>query len=329
MKKVVADSIISDELIAAYLDGNATAQETQLILGALAEDAELRELLRISHDVDIELGQMPVTLETLPLAAMAATVGNRNICGMECERYILRRRGVEFSDEELLRRAVEQGWLKDKGTALHNIGRHAEYFGLNVTRRFKSSLEELVSALQRGDDVIVALDGGELCHERVAAELLEDIVEGERPDHTVVVTGCDVEQCRVRLYDPNNDSSEDELPLEMFLDAWDDSKRYMVVVTDRDEEYVPHPADLSDVELGDDLVELREAIAENAHEVWAAKRRAEGWTYGPLRDDKLKQTPDMVPYAKLPEKEKEYDRQMAMDTIKLLKKLGYDLVKRQ
>ena len=80
MKKVVADSIISDELIAAYLDGNATAQETQLILGALAEDAELRELLRISHDVDIELGQMPVTLETLPLALMAANPVGRT-CG--------------------------------------------------------------------------------------------------------------------------------------------------------------------------------------------------------------------------------------------------------
>ena len=36
----------------------------------------------------------------------------------------------------------------------------------------------------------------------------------------------------------------------------------------------------------------------------------------------------MLPYSQLPESEKEYDREMAMKIIKLLKKLGYDLVKR-
>ena len=93
--------------------------------------------------------------------------------------------------------------------------------------------------------------------------------------------------------------------------------------------YTPKPIDLSDVELTEDLNELREAIAENAHEIWAENRQAEGWTYGPQRDDQLKQTPDMVPYSQLPEGEKEYDREMAMKTIKLLKKLGYDLIKRE
>ena len=94
------------------------------------------------------------------------------------------------------------------------------------------------------------------------------------------------------------------------------------------ENYVPHPIDLSDVELSEDLNELREAIAENAHEVWAANRQRDGWTYGPQRDDRLKQTPNMVPYSELDDSEKHYDREMAMNTIKLLKKLGYDLVKR-
>jgi hypothetical protein len=37
----------------------------------------------------------------------------------------------------------------------------------------------------------------------------------------------------------------------------------------------------------------------------------------------------MVPYSKLPESEKTFDRDMAMNTIKLLKKLGWDLVKRK
>ena len=93
--------------------------------------------------------------------------------------------------------------------------------------------------------------------------------------------------------------------------------------------YIPKPIDLSDVKLSDDLNELREAIAENAHEVWAQNRQADGWTYGPHRDDKLKQTPDMVPYSDLSEGEKKYDREMAMKTLQLVQKLGYDLVKRE
>lgn len=93
--------------------------------------------------------------------------------------------------------------------------------------------------------------------------------------------------------------------------------------------YIPKPIDLSDIELTEDLNELREAIAENAHEIWAENRQAEGWSYGPQRDDEKKQTPCMVPYAQLPDSEKKYDREMAMKTIKLLKKLGYDLIKRE
>jgi hypothetical protein len=93
--------------------------------------------------------------------------------------------------------------------------------------------------------------------------------------------------------------------------------------------YIPEPIDLTDVELSSDLNELREAIAENAHNVWAKGRQKLGWTYGAHRDDEKKQTPCMVPYSKLPDSEKQFDRDMAMQTLKLVQKLGYDIVKRK
>lgn len=96
-----------------------------------------------------------------------------------------------------------------------------------------------------------------------------------------------------------------------------------------DKQYTPHPVRLGDIDLTPELEQLREAIAENAHEVWAAGRMSDGWTYGPRRDDKLKTHPDLVPYSELPEAEKEYDRNTAMNSIKLVIKLGFDLVKRQ
>ena len=102
----------------------------------------------------------------------------------------------------------------------------------------------------------------------------------------------------------------------------------MVCATADSLEYVPHPIDVSDVELDEELTELTEAIAENAHEIWAAKRRAEGWHYGPERDEKKLLHPDMVPYGELTEGEKFYDRDMALNTIRLVRKLGFNITRR-
>lgn len=91
--------------------------------------------------------------------------------------------------------------------------------------------------------------------------------------------------------------------------------------------YKPNPIDTSNVVVSDDLMELTEKIAENVHEVWAEGRIREGWTYGPVRDDAKKETPCLVPYKDLPENEKDYDRNTAMATIRLILKLGYNVKK--
>ena len=92
--------------------------------------------------------------------------------------------------------------------------------------------------------------------------------------------------------------------------------------------YQPNPKRLDDVVLPKELTALTEQIAENVHEVWAAARIAEGWTYGPRRDDQTKQTPCLVPYADLPEEEKAYDRNTALQTIQLIVSLGYEIRKK-
>lgn len=91
--------------------------------------------------------------------------------------------------------------------------------------------------------------------------------------------------------------------------------------------YVPHPADTSTVKLDQDLLDLTEVIAENVHEVWSASRIKEGWTYGEQKDSVKKTTPCLVPYDELPEIEKQYDRDTAFETIKLIIKLGYKISK--
>ena len=91
--------------------------------------------------------------------------------------------------------------------------------------------------------------------------------------------------------------------------------------------YIPSPIDLSEVELPNDINSLVELIAKNVHDVWAKQRIEEGWTYGETKDSIKKITPCLVPYEELPEEEKEYDRKTAMETLKLVVKLGYRIEK--
>ena len=91
--------------------------------------------------------------------------------------------------------------------------------------------------------------------------------------------------------------------------------------------YNPKPIDTSDVVLTDDLNELVEKMAENVHEIWAQSRMKQGWTYGPERNDELKHHPCLIPYGELPEVEKDYDRDTAVETLKLILKLGFRIDK--
>lgn len=90
--------------------------------------------------------------------------------------------------------------------------------------------------------------------------------------------------------------------------------------------YQPEPIDTEDVALSGELLDLLELLAENTHAVWAAGRLLEGWRYGPARDDEQKVTPCLVPYAALPEAEKEFDRSTARQVLKTILRLGYRIL---
>lgn len=90
--------------------------------------------------------------------------------------------------------------------------------------------------------------------------------------------------------------------------------------------YTPQPIDTSDVELPKELETLVEQMSKNVHEVWAETRIKQGWTHGPERNDELKTHPCLISYEELPEEEKEYDRNTSVETLKLILKLGFEIV---
>ncbi|MEN6317883.1 MAG: RyR domain-containing protein [Syntrophaceae bacterium] len=92
-------------------------------------------------------------------------------------------------------------------------------------------------------------------------------------------------------------------------------------------DYIPKPVITSHVRLTDELLELTELLAKNAHDNWAKRRLSEGWKYGKERNDVKKEHPCLIVYEELPELEKEYDRIIALETLKVILALGYEIEK--
>ena len=314
--------IISDELLAAFLEGNTSKEETQRILQAMKTDKELQEVLSVALQTDKEI---PLVYhpnsdsdDVLPMLQMAA-LGGENVCAVLCEFFILNQHHITYNQESLFEAARNKGWLKPEGTPLYCLGNLLAFSGLLINRKFDSSLDDIRQAIAENCDVMVGVDREKLYAEEID---LEDLT-----NHAVVVT--DINETSVSVFDPYEAKNISKIPIADFLNAWNESHNYMIKVLHSIEDYEPHPIDVDSIPLNGDLEQLQDAIAENAHNVWAKARIKEGWTYGKEFDDEKKEDPTIMPYTALPDSEKEYDRLTAFNTIKLVKKLGFDIVKRK
>lgn len=334
---------ITNELLAAYAEGNVSQEEREVVRQYLATNPKKMESVLFAMDsinntdkyiknLGIMLNKIDGTLQSptishqpsfLPMSAMAAQDAIDNLCVIKCESIALQHFGFDITEELLLKISKKEGWIQPKGTALHNIGRLSGMYGLSVSHRYHSTIKDIQEELLEGNVVIAVIDVNELSGD-YAEEQKKDAELGLSPNHAIIVQS--ITDDNISIIDPA--TTPLTINQNRFIDAWNDSSNYMIVISNGNE-YIPHPIKLDDIEIEDDLIELREAIAENAHEVWAEARKNEGWTYGPVRDDKKKQNPDLLPYNRLPESEKEYDRLMAMNTIKLVKKLGWELKKKK
>lgn len=55
------------------------------------------------------------------------------------------------------------------------------------------------------------------------------------------------------------------------------------------------------------LIENPEAVPEDSHKNWAKEKLAAGWIYGPVKDEADKRHPRLVPYKRLPKKQRTKD----------------------
>ena len=186
---------------------------------------------------------------------------------------------------------------------------------LRVYERDKANPGTVFTALKKGGIVIPVVKASLL------GEYNVDVTA------TVVIKANQITDL-VDLYVPKSNDIQ-TFSIATFVEAWEATGGLCTTAFPPDAQtYHPKLIDLKHVDLPEGFNELREAIAENAHDMWAMERQSEGWTYGLKRDDSKLETPDMVPYGNLPESEKEYDRIMAEDTLRLLIALGYKIEKK-
>lgn len=225
---------ITDELVASFLDGNTTAEQTLAVLEAARHDAELKELLEISHRVDDDMvfsitgHLLHKRLSLTPEEALAASdITTRNLCAVQCEAYILQQQGIDIPFDSLVEQAQSSNWITSEGMPIANIGKLLELHGFSVSRKYLASIKDIQQALANGHHLIAVIDGGELVGDSVQ-EALEDALIGEIPDHAVVITAYDPARKLVAIYDPQTIPALDEYPLAWFMGAWRDSRRYVV-----------------------------------------------------------------------------------------------------
>lgn len=205
-------TIINEELIATFLDGNTSPEESSAILRMAEKDENLRNLLYCAVSVD--------EINELPFGAVAAETNNcGNRCAVMCEQYVLEMLGVERSIDELEQIAMEHGWLKENGVAIENMGCLMENEGMVVKRSFHNNIASLKNAIQDNKHVITMVDAAETCGQ------CNDDTNGYTPNHAVVVLEVDDEN--VVFYDPEFEG-ERRLSHEAFNEAWNDSSGFMV-----------------------------------------------------------------------------------------------------
>jgi len=92
--------------------------------------------------------------------------------------------------------------------------------------------------------------------------------------------------------------------------------------------YKPNPeAELLGVEIPDELHSAVDAIEGLVHNTWAAGRMAQGWTWGPARDDANKKHPDLIPSCCLSDEERAFNRDTAAATVRKLLAMGFKITR--
>lgn len=214
---------ISDEMLAAYLDGNATQEEREIISNANVDIPSYIQDIQLSSEIEVPT-DFAMEIDVNPYMQSYA-----DTCAIKSQQLILNDFGIPCSEDDLVQYSAEHGWYNGNGTRMEDIGNLLEDAGIPCTRQCDANVFNLVKELSQGHKVIVGVDSNELWGNRFV-EWLKDFFLGETPDHALLVTGIDTSDpnnIKVIVTDPGTGEAGKCYPLNQFMDAWSDASCYM------------------------------------------------------------------------------------------------------
>ena len=155
-------------------------------------------------------------------------------CAIKSQQLLLNAFGIQITEEELRQEAIDNGWYSPGyGTPMNKVGNLLEYHGVKAHVIHHASISNLLDEVANHHQVIVGVDSGELWNPG-AAETFEDIINGNRADHALIVGGFELNDdssCGiVNLIDPGTGDFCKDYPMDQFEDAWNDSGNFMVTI---------------------------------------------------------------------------------------------------
>ena len=258
---------VSDELLAAYIDGNTTAEENLFVEQHVAAE-ELNTISETMEDCQSfqdyisvwdgdygfwELGLPPVLthdgeinilnnndmykdsiigeVTPFPGSESCDIIQQQNdTCAIKSQQIVLHSFGIDIPESTLTEEAIQRGYyVPGEGSDASQVGELLEDHNVGYHRRDNATVYDLVSELAQGHKVIVGVDANELWRPSFFNDLF-----GEQANHALLVTGIDTSNpndVRVIITDPGTGEVARSYPMAQFLDAWSDSS-CMMVATD-------------------------------------------------------------------------------------------------
>lgn len=156
--------------------------------------------------------------------------GETNRCALFSQMFVIEElTGEEIDMYEFQQIAEENGWYDD-GTSLVNLNRMLDYYGIENEMSFHNDISDVEECLNNGGRVIVAVDADEIWYYGQGDDLFSP---NSSANHAVEVIGIDYsdpDNPMVILNDSGTPYGCGEMvPLDEFMDAWQDSECQMVV----------------------------------------------------------------------------------------------------
>jgi hypothetical protein len=237
MDKIPHTPMCPDENeLAMFIEGKLTGDRLVWIKKHLDSCSLCNEMVRLAMELDMIGEESKDKYKEDSASQKLAALSKWNLCVLQAEMYIMQFFKFKFDMITLMELSDKHGWLSQGGVQFKNIGKLLEFFGFEVKRKTNASPADIQNALAQGYHVIVGVDQGELFpHSKLNKiyEIVEDWFD-KRPDHAIIVTGIQMENDSVKNVSVINFENEQpitySIPYVKFMDAWEDSDNYMVVV---------------------------------------------------------------------------------------------------